>query len=335
MGKMQHIELSVSGKLDTANPSTNRAPGTLLEATDVAPLWWGPRNGFTQQTWLQTTGFFVWLFDGTSDLIDYKMRSQQQFNLATKWTLDVVFRANTIGHSADATVPIFQWDLNGIEAIGLYILAGGSAAGDQRKIRAIVTPTSSPAVAGTPATLTGTTQVIVGTSMQSTHHARLVRDGANLTLTVDNMAEASSSSFSAVQRHEAAVIASTVCHAYVGTARGLATGGNHLFSGRICSAILRAYAASDATKGMRDPSFVRTQATRFALCGYRTGRAGNQEQSLFGGDFATNPASFSGESLASPWFLTRVQGGTYFRDIYGHTWDSVMKGGLVYSRRVA
>lgn len=43
--------LNVRGPLDTSNPKAGAAPGTLLEATDVAHRWWGPRQGHKMLTW--------------------------------------------------------------------------------------------------------------------------------------------------------------------------------------------------------------------------------------------------------------------------------------------
>lgn len=326
---MEHVVLPVQGQLDTANPVTNRADGTLVEAIDVSPLWWGPRFGFTQQTWPNRVAG-CYLFDGTDGYVSCVMRSKQQFNLPTAWTLDVVFRPTLVSHSTDVSVPIFQWDLNGVEAIGLYILANGESSGNRRKIRATVTPTSAPGVAGSGVTITGTTQQSVGTSMLNTHHARLVRNGANLTLTVDNLTEATSTSLSATQRHEAAVAASTSCTAYLATGRGIATGANHLFNGRIMRTLLRVGAATDPAKGFRDFQFPEHPSVRFCQRGIY-----GMDLSSFTG---TLGISSSGTTLdtetPAPWSGSPVQGGTYWKDSRGRGWNVVVTEGNLYWRRV-
>lgn len=333
MGAMQHVELPVSGRLDTANPSTSRPPGSLVEAIETAHLWWGPRPGFTQQTW-PTRSATGYVLDGTNDYFDLYMRSQQQFNLPTKWTLDVVFRPTEVTHSSDTYVPIFQWYLSGVATIGIYLVAGGSLSGDQRKVRALVTPTSSPGVAGTSLDITGGTQVSVGTAVENVHHVRLTRDGDTLALRVDNVADATSTGLVAAQRHEAAVAASTVCHAYLGFASGLALGANHLFKGRIHTAVLRAgVVGTDATKGLRPFAFSRAAGIRLAYFGNMNG--GNNDQSLFGNDFTTKPATTEAESNGRPYWLEPIQGGAHFVDAFGKPWNAVMTGGALLFRRVA
>lgn len=334
-----HPPLPVQGALDTSGPIGSRPAGTLVEATDLDTLSWAPRHGFTQRSWVYRAPAASFpnhglpVFDGTLGYGSTVMRVKEQYNLGTKWTLDVVFRPETVTHSSDAAVPIFQWYL-GFEAIGLYLVAGGAVSGAQRKLQLLVTPTSAPGVAGTTSTLTGTTQLSVGTALVNTHHVRAVRDGATLTLTCDGVQEAEATNLSAAQRHEASATVATSATAYLGTASGLATGATHLFKGRIARALLRSSAATDATKGMRDFSFPKSPGVRFAHCGRMTySGLGQIEESSFGAPLRWSGMTFENVTEPAPWFETPIQGGTYFVDSLGRAWNVVVCGGWIYARR--
>ncbi len=333
-----HVPLPVQGALDTSGTPSTRAPGTLLEAIDVDLRSWAARRGFTQRTWVYRApaGSFpnpqTVVFDGTNGYGTVAMGSTRQFNLGTRWTFDLVFRPTSVTHSSDATVPLFQWWLNGIEAFGIYLKAGGAASGDRAKLVAVVTPTSSPGVAGTPVTLTGVTQLSLGATLTKTHHVRLQRVGAALTIVADGVAEASSTSFSATQRHE--MLTGSTATAYVGAANGLATGANHLFNGRVFRALLRSGAASDVTKGMRDFSFQGGSGAHFVLHGKCLTTLGQFERSPFQAPLTWSGTSFEDVTEPAPWYSSGVQGGAYFVDKLGRAWNCVIAGGTLYAKRV-
>ncbi len=340
MGSMQHIRLPVEAPLDTSMPDTNRPPGTLVEATDVSTFVWGPRYGMTQQTWpiYGVTpipfGGATYAFDGTNDFADFRMRAPEQYNLGTRWTLDIVFRPESVTHSSDSTVPIFEWSLAAVSAIKVMLVAGGGSGANQRKVKVIVTPTSSPGVAGTAVTLDGTTQVSAGTTLADVHHIRVTRDGATLTLYVDGVQEAQSTSISATQRHEATVGATTLAHAYIGMSNGLAAAGNHYFKGRVHAILLRSALATDVTKGARDFEFGKLAGTHFHFTG-TTVSFPDDLSSFQNAIFSYSATSTSSEIASRPWYLNRVQGGAHFRDSTGRVWNAVMIGGYIGFRRVA
>ena len=336
MAQLVPVVFPVNGPLNTTDPMTNRPPGTLVEATDAALRWLGPRRGMTQKTWVYQANSGtnypdpeVPIFDGNNGHGTCTMRAKRQFNLPTQWTLDTVIRPSGVSHSSDVNLLIFQWDLNGIEAIGLYIKGGGAPSNAQRKLYAVVTPTSSAGVGGSAVTLTGTTQISVGTAIENTHHVRLVRDGASLVLTCDGVTEASSSSLSASQRHEAGTAVSVACHAYLA---GTSTGGNHLYAGRIYRTLLRTGAATDTTKGLRDFSFPSSQAVRFAQYGYDS-VGSDLEFSPFRNAISWSGMTSSNVSEAAPWFQPGVQGGVYHTDVRGQSWNVVVAGGSIFWRR--
>jgi hypothetical protein len=332
------VPLPVQGALDTSGPVSTRPPGTLVEAIETDVIAWRPRDRLTQKSWpyQHATAFpnpSTPIFDGTNGYGSCTMLAKRQFNLPTAWTLDIVFRPTSVTHSSDATVPVFQWWLNGVEAIGLYLKAGGAVAGDRAKLVAVVTPTSSPGVAGTAVTLTGGTQLSLGATLTKTHHVRLVRSGKSLALTADGVSEASSTSFSATQRHEAGAGVTVAATAYLGTASGLATGANHLFNGRIMRTLLRTGAGTDVTKGMRWFAFERSQAVRFSQLGTPSGGSSDVERSLFSGTINWSGVTAENVTEPAPWYPSGIQAGTYFVDSRGRGWNYVMAGGATFWRR--
>lgn len=332
-----HVPMPVQGALDTNGPVSNRVPGTLVEATDLDTLAWAARRCLTQKSWVYRcpSGTFpnpkVPTFDGTSGYGSVVMRPIQQVNLGTRWTLDLVFNPEAVSHSADATVPLFQWWLSGIEAIGVYLRAGGAPGSAQRKLVAVVTPTSAPGVAGTPVTLSGTTQLTVGALQGTVHHARLVRDRGSLALLADAVTEATSSSLSAAQRHE--VGSGTVGTCYLGTASGVGLAGNHLFKGRLLRALLRSGAATDPTRGMRDVSFHGGPGCHLLVHGKMLTTFGQREGSPYQSELSWTGMTHEDVTEPAPWFSSGIQGGCYFVDSLGRGWNVVAAGGTIFAKR--
>jgi hypothetical protein len=199
-------------------------------------------------------------------------------------------------------------------------------------MRATIVSTSTPGVASTTATLTGTTVFTVGSTVQKTLHTRIVRNGASITMSVNGVTEASTASFSATERHEMATAATTAGHAYIA---GTNVGGNHLYAGRVLSIVLRAGAATDVTKGLRGFAFTRHPNVHFALAGYMTADVSvMQDLSSYHGQIVWSSLVPASVTDAASWYQTPVQGGSWFRDYRGRVWNVVVAGGTTWWRRV-
>lgn len=326
--------------MDTANPATNRAPGTLLDSTDTDHSWWGPRTTFTQQSWpyLSVASFpnrRTPIFDGTDSYIYGVIRNRHQHDLPSAWTLDMILRPTTVSHSVDTSVDTFAWTIGGAVMINLELNANGSAANDRRKFVVQVTPTTSAGVAGTTTTITGATQVTVGTDVEQVHHVRVVRDGPSLYLYVDGVLDASTTSAAnlGTYRHEGAAGQPTGT-VVIGT---INVGGNHGFSGRVFQTVLRAGADFSSPKsGLRDYMFNSTRDVRFALYGSQgAASVGNiYESSPFHLGLTLSTLTFGTIIQPNPWAMSSVQGIRHFSDFYGRSWNAVMAGGTLYWTRI-
>lgn len=327
------ISLSVAGRLDTANPRTNRPDSTLVEATDLAHRFWGPRRRLTQRTWaykIPSASYpnpQTWIFDGNNSQVTGAMRTREQFNLPTAWTVDLIIRPSGVSHSADVNLPILRWDFGAsLYAFEVGIKGGGASAGSQRAIYATVTPTSSAGVAGTTRTLTGTTQQSVGTALKNTHHIHLVRDGATATLSVDGVQEAQATNVSATQRHESSTGVTGSVSALLAAGTG---GGNHLYAGRILAAVVRVGAFTDPLTSFRDLAAMRHSCTRFAVYGVST-----RDHSLYDTPLTASSTTQENVTEPSPWFSPAIQAGAYYVDIFGTAWNAVLIHGTLTWRRV-
>ena len=105
------LDLTVRGPLNTSDPKSDRPPGTLLEAQDLAHRWWGPRRGRKTVAWPIgsesrqvtpgraainfTSGDFV-----TGQIVDYAQDIKDSF------TLDIVLR---LRQAPAGSEEIFQW----------------------------------------------------------------------------------------------------------------------------------------------------------------------------------------------------------------------------------
>lgn len=346
MGSLQHIILPVQGQLDTAMPVSNRAPGTVVEAVEGHPLYIGPRPGFTQQTWpYESSASFpnsrTLVFNGNTSYAVARMHTKQQYNLGTAWTIDVVFRPTSVTHSADAEVPVFVWALfyntgpTDPFDIRIALQAGGAAAADQRKVVAYVTTTSAPGTLDVRKLLSGTSQLSVGTTIDKTHHVRLARNLQNIYLYVDGTLE-DSYLVTGTSRTEAPIGPSSTYYGqvYLG-ADTSASGGNHYFNGRIYAASLRSGFHTDVTKGWRDWSFTTHPSCHFAVTGnnFTTG-ADVEESSVYKSVIHNSNVTVESVSQPAPWQQSRVQGGTFFVDRRGRSWNYVLSGGTLFWRRV-
>lgn len=89
-GKLNAIVLNPRGQLDTANPPTDREPGTLVAAEDVHPAYLGPREGalsgdnFTTGAILNTP----YVFNGTDVYGVGFVGKTENYDIPMNWTYD-------------------------------------------------------------------------------------------------------------------------------------------------------------------------------------------------------------------------------------------------------
>ena len=339
MGNKQFIELPVDAPLDTANPATSLAPGLLVEAVDVDHRYWGPRGGLTQQTWpYQSAASFpnrrVPIFDGNNGFGFSVHGGKNQFNLGQRWCLDLVIRPSGVAHSADTALPVFgvYYGSPGFYPIEVTLGGGGAASGDQRKVTVNVKTTSAPGTPNSVKTLVSTTQLDVGTTVDKTAHVRVYRDVGSLYLQINGTTEATSTTVG-TDRHEDVVTYSAGTFIRLGGDSGIA-GGNHLYAGRMLTAVLRNGAPTDPDKGLRDFGFSTDPSVRFALFGANYG----DTNAAYDHSFYRNTIGWSGMTFESvtqpaPWASNPVQGATHFVDRRGKSWNAVMCGGTLFWAR--
>jgi len=191
------VPLNVSGSLDTMGPITNRPPGTLVRAWDTHHQYLGPRRGSKAFTRVWENPGTASLYNlitltqtGALDTSGFFRSSEDQFvNIGTQFTLDIWFRLDETTYAGSATeIGLYVFSSN----IRLFLNGPGHAS--PRLVKATITTTPTTASTDTPVTLTGTSQVAVGTDQDDRTHVRLVRDGANAYLFVNGVQEATSSS---------------------------------------------------------------------------------------------------------------------------------------------
>lgn len=335
MGRRVFQPLSVRGALDTENPISDRDPGTLVTALDLGHKWWGPRHGGKSfghphnltAADLPRPGTLVG-FGGAGSYVVGPFVSPDQRDLGTQWSLDLVFRADSVNHDTFDEALIFQWVLKTtattIKAITVGI-RGTSAGGDERKIRATITPTSAADTAATTKTLDGTTQLTVGTDQEDRHHVRLVRDGATATLFVNGVSEATASGMSRSNGHEGS---STVGQWVLGDAT------NPYFKGRIYYVRLRdGVFDTYPLRAYPEPAFPRTQTTKLQVAGSGTGGIVD-DLSLFQSEGVETGTSAESEPDQWP-LLTPVQAINHYTDLKGRVWNVVICGGMIYYQRLS
>jgi hypothetical protein len=193
------LNLDVRGELDTSYPISDRPHGTLVEAKDLSPRFWGPRRGSQSFT-------RIWEGPGTASLYDLVTfndssgastalgsgHDTQYIDLGTKFTIDLMFRLDG-GLGSDFGM-LYGF---GNESYGyVTIFVRGDGQGTNVMCADLVTsPTRS--TQASVVSLTGTTVVGAGTAAVNRQHVRLVRDGATLTLYYGGKVEATSSAVSA------------------------------------------------------------------------------------------------------------------------------------------
>ena len=343
MGNYTPIPMDTRAPLDTSNPKTNLAPGTLVTAQDCGFRWWGPRKGSKQVAQANSldpasTPPLVpgpmdspLSFDGDQDYVQGIMSSVQQYDLPRSWTLDVVFRVDTIANTSGfSQIPIFRWSFTDFNPIDVS-LNRTTAPYSEREILATIVPTSSPGVAGPSTILNSGTQYTVGTDPEDVHHVRVVRDGSTAKLIVNGTLVDTETGLNALRPHQAG---SKEAFWSIGQVSDL---NNISFSGTFFRALLRIGAYDDTTTGMHDFLLTRSKAVRLAIAG----SSGAGEHALLVRDYsvyeahgAVTGASVSGTPLVNPPFMAPIQGCSPFTDRQGRTWNFVMCGGTLYWQRV-
>lgn len=334
MGQSGIQDLSTRAPLDTSNEVSDRPPGTLVTALDCGHRWWGPRHGgksLTQPHDMPTgdlpRAYAHITFDGSSTYAHGPFVCSEQRDLGNRWTLDIVFRADSVNHGAFDEAIIFKWVIKtsatAIDAVTVGI-RGTSAGASERTIRATITPTSAADTAGTTKTLDGTTQLTVGTDEEDRHHIRLVRSGKTATLYVNGTSEATASGMSKRNGH--------VGSADVGRYEiGNAAAPN--FKGVVYYAAFRDGVYENAERGYPMPTFPRAGAYRLLADAIELQSATFTDHSLYRAHGpAFNAGSTSGADLHP--YPTPVQGMATFTDIRGISWNAVICGGLLYYKRV-
>ena len=334
MGQDVIQDLDTRAPLDTSNQISDRAPGTLVVALDVGHRWWGPREGgksITQPHDMPTVdkprSQTHSSFDGASTYVHGPFVSSDQRDLGVRWTLDIVFSADSVDHGAFDEAIIFKWvvktSATAVDAITVG-LRGTSAGSAERKIRATITPTTAADTPGTTKTLDATTQLTVGTDEEDRHHIRLVRDGKTATLYVNGTSEATASGMSKRNGH--------VGSADVGRwEMGNAAAPN--FKGIIFYAALRDGVYENADRGYPMAVFPRSGTFRLLADPINLAASTMTDHSLYRAHGPVFGDASGGPQDSHP-HPTPVQGMATFTDIKGIVWNVVICGGMMYTKRV-
>ena len=346
--KIQPQSIPVTGPMDTANPPTNRQPGTLLASVDVGTRTWGPRQSFKAMTWAgQATSISnqssaagtEFAFDGNNTYVKGTM-PREQVDLGTRWTLDVWFSMTT-ATAGSSKAPIFQWWLDVVPTVAIEVgVYNASHATNPNKVYAIIKTTSAPTTVAHTYTLVGGT-VVAGTSLTTAHKlerrgVRIVRDGATITL-VDTLGSRDTSVVSAplTERHEG-VYANNGAWLLADTT----TGTNSLFKGVVHKVCLRSGADSSvfADFAAIEHAYPRSRDVIFSATGSDTVGGGYvKDYSRFGSHgkiYNTGGASPFASIRRHP-YVVKTQGIGTFTDNRGVTMSLIMAGGLLHYRKMS
>lgn len=208
MAERVAVQLPINGELDTANPVTDRPPGTLVEARDVSPRWWGPREGslaFTRIGEGPGTAMLYNYFDFTQSALPNGSYLKSNFNedahrdLGTAFTLDLTFRVTNLTYaSSKDCIGLYHFNSDGGD-VSLWI--GSSAAPDSEagKIRCAIRTSSARGTPDTAVTFVSSSAISTGTTQEENQHVRVVRNGATATMYLNGVSVGSTSSLVATQ----------------------------------------------------------------------------------------------------------------------------------------
>lgn len=331
--------IPVRGALDTKDPESALPTGTLIDATDLAHRHIGPRpgrsvagtvNGLSQPARTMLT------FGGVDTYILYPYLAEQHV-MGLGWSIDLVFEFTGLSSSPMA---IYCHGSTANNDILITLLGSGSAAGDQRKVRAIVSASTASAISTT-TTLTGTTQLTQsgGASPAVTptviHHVRLVRNAGSLYLYVNGALEASDTS----------TISSTVGNAGPGSDAGTALGrnsasaANTYFTGWIYKALVRNGIHQDLSDGFLDTCHASDPVVLLYANGginlfFMTTEAINagQEMSRFR-NYGTVNGTEAYDSAANGFPSRPIQSIMHYTDRYGRLINLVECNGRIFYDR--
>lgn len=333
------INLPVRGPLDTADPISDRPPGTLVEAIDLSPRYWGPRVGslaFTR----------IWEGPGTASLYDYitlkgtnnarglgRSYEPQFRDLGTTFTLDLWFRIEEWTYAASAVeVGIYEFSCSGIGdiSVGVY---GGTQGGNELKLKVGITTSASRSSPASTVTITGTTALSTGTTELDKHHVRVVREGATATVFLNGAQDGQTTSLSATNPINSGF------NSPGNVILGISSTSDLSFYGRIFGAVLRdgAFDTHPIEKVMPHDPWART--VRHYILG-RDVTFGGEHHFFDAGRFAVHPrliynsgSDYSVTSSNDNGFPAPavVQGMRTWTSRYNRTVTSVMAGGALSS----
>lgn len=248
MGTPVPLPIPVSGPLDTTNPQSSVPEGTLIQATDVAHRWMGPREGHS--TWnsvgavsgaITNLPRAIYELDGTDDYWLHPYLAEQM-EVGLQWTLDAVIEPKAVGSTSGT---IFSMGDSTHTDIHLRLLGTGSG-GDERKVRVTVHASTSGGASGSAISVTGTEQLALASAgtplgdFSKLHHIRVTRNGTALSLKV-NGTEATGTG-----------VNPAVGHTYVGDGFYVgthSTAANNYLGGWVHKVVLRAGVFTDIRDG--------------------------------------------------------------------------------------
>lgn len=363
MGSEEHIVVPVSGPLDTVNPVSNRVPGTLYTAIDVAHDKWGARQNRQAQTWpcgqvttkvagpCQDLINFNGVVDyGHKSYIKGEFAGYEQRDLGTKWTFSMVF--NMLANKAASTIQLFEWRLNmGLAAIQIGVYGTTYVTTGKRGFLYVtITPTSAAGVAGTPYTSESTFAIPFGSAVTDRVYLWVQRDGPTITIwyySSSNSSTTQTTSFSATQGHEGATFdianpTTTVGHWIVSADITANDNSDIWFTGHLYKLCMR--------RGVtilpgNAPSILEHQDPRARDVLLSVVGEGASYENTYGGiivrdysKYGSHGRCLSGNPIGGrddhvP-FTKRVQGMGTFIDSKGVRFNTVVAGGIIYYNRM-
>lgn len=329
-----NVPLNTRGTLDTTNPISDRAPGTLVTARDVAHRWWGPRLGgkivshpHSLTTNEPTPALDLIKFTSASNTqIRFNGIEDQHLNLPNKVTIDMVVQVASMSHTTADPLDVNLMLM--YPAFGIRLVSDNDAT-NKRKVRMIVDGSGGSDLS----TTTGTTQLNVNSTYDARyqHHIRVVRNGTSWKLYVDGTLEGS------------ATVADVPADDYSvwlfgGSLAGASPAGEFAaaqeFEGWINFVHVYKGAATDGGSPGEIP-FTRNEATLLHMVFTRgpANESNVRDLSRYRLDGAiANAGTYQGEKVSSP-FKYPVQGMTSFEDADGKSWNVVMTGGTLFWER--
>ena len=340
-GKMQVIALNPRGQLDTANPPTDRPPGTLVEATDVHLQHLGPRGGAMALSWphgataYPTAAPRLITFDSSYDLtitgaLDYK----EQASLGTQWTFDMLLRVTS---EAANHYDLFTWVCGTSPSLVRGILLTMQGTDDGAAARKLVVTTATAPTAGgtvTTYTLTSATALVVGAADENIYHVRVVRDGAGLYLYLNGVLDNSIATLTAENPSQNAGSDNTAYWS-------MCSGGNN-FPGQIYYVTMRTGAYRTVPMSAVMPRHTLFRNCKLAIIPSLMSSSATLQANQYIPDYSRFEAhgmvvdgfaSVATTASSSGLIGTPVQGIGHYTGVDGIASNSVMVGGRLYTRQ--